>query len=192
MENVIVITGRKGSGKDTLVDHFIKNHKTKYKKIQKICFGDQLKKIAHQLFPWCPLNPSHEEKDKPIIHPRNKHNLSPRDIWLILCGFGSSKNMVYIDEYVLLNQTLKEWLPRIAAEKDTLFIFADLRHPWEYDFVTSNKLDIIKIVDITSNEVRNDQENIIDTFDVSDTFYNAKELRSLEKFVTMMELYCGE
>lgn len=90
----IALAGRKGSGKDecakVLEKHF---------KFDKFSFSDQLKRIAHELFPWL-----HEDYDPDIkenviwVSPYDGREWSPRQIWVAL------NIIVEIDPDILVNK----------------------------------------------------------------------------------------
>jgi hypothetical protein len=89
----IALAGRKGSGKDVcakiLADHF---------NFEVFSFSDQLKRIAHQHFPWLHEDYPQELKEKKIwVSPYDGKEWSPRDVWTAL------NVLVQIDPDILVN-----------------------------------------------------------------------------------------
>ena len=177
---IVVLTGRKKAGKDTLASTLFKHE------FIRISFSDQLKRICADLFPWLELDYPQEVKDQKIF---NNETLSPRDIWLSL------NVLTEIDRTILvrsLETELNKWTSQDLGELN--FIITDLRKPEEYEWVQKMGYPIIKIIDGCSREgiVEDSLEDFIEQIVPNYEFVNNKDEDSklrFEQFV-MEDVVC--
>lgn len=186
IDNLRVITGRRRSGKDYFLSKYAERGHRRFAAVQRISFSDELRLLAHQIFSWCPANPSDTEKDQVIDHPRNVLGLTPRDIWLALCGEGD-RNLTGIDPVILLERFKERWMHRIENEPQILFVISDLRRPWEYAFVRSLGAHIIRVLDMRPEAVKTAFEDVVETFEVVGEVENYRDQASVERFFELMD-----
>lgn len=129
-KNLLVLTGRRGSGKDYLTKCLIETGVDGFREIKRLSFSDMLRHIAHDLFHWCPLDPSPEEKDVVIDHPDNVLGLTPREVWLRLAD-NNEPSLRKVDPKVIVNRFAKEYRDEIIGSSEVLYVITDLRTPDE-------------------------------------------------------------
>lgn len=171
---VVVLTGRKFSGKDTMVKSILPFGFTR------LSFSDQLKRICVNLFPWMDFDYPQGDKDRKQF---SNNTLSPRDIWLKM-------NVVTeIDRNILVSSLVEEMELDHRGKK--LFVISDLRKPEEYEWVKMNGYPIIKIVEPNRNVKTEDElENFIDSIVPDHVVCNYKDEQSLIVFQNLIrDLY---
>lgn len=176
MNNVLVLTARRGTGKDYLTQCLIDAYPPcfgKYKKVQRLSFSDELRVLAHELFPWCPLDPDYQDKDIPVQHPDNVMGLSPRDVWKRLAD-DNDPSLRRIDPKILVNRFKARNIPVIEANPDTLFVITDLRTEVEDDFVNENGWYKLRIENPNPPKSLDEFENKIYTYRVDDIWVHHK------------------
>jgi hypothetical protein len=169
---VIVLTGRKKAGKDTMALQLIDDGFTR------LSFSDQLKRICCKVFPDMLPDYPQEVKDQKILFGKT---LSPRDVWLKM-------NVVTEIEPEILVHSLADELYEHMESGKTNFVITDLRRPWEYEFVDHHSWPICKIVDGCPRDTidEDDMENFIDEIIPDIEFMNMKDVHSKERFKEMM------
>lgn len=167
---VVVLTGRKKVGKDTMAQLTFEHG------FVRLSFSDQLKKICCRLFPFLDHDYPQEVKDTKLFG-----DLSPRDIWLKM------NVITEIDKNILVNSLREEMESTISVVGRDRFIITDLRKPEEYEFVQSMGYPIIKLFDGTDRTkiVEDSLEDFIDHIHPDMTFVNEKDERSKEVFLSM-------
>lgn len=162
--DVIVLTGKKFSGKDTLAA-VIKDR-------QRVAFGDQHKRVCAELFPFMEMDYESDQKELPIL----PGGLSPREVWTqmniltkIYPGFNTSR----------LHQELI-----VRSSTQTNFVVTDLRQRCELDWVQEMGYPIVKIVDMTdrSHIVEDELEEFVDKIQTPYQFHNYKTEDCKRKF----------
>lgn len=100
----LAFTGEAGSGKDYIVEHLIKDYG-----YMRVSFSDQLKKLAHTIYPWMKKDYSPQEKEQPLNIEVNGEliTMTPRQIWLHLNKLRDVEDGLFVrmlqDEMNLLN-----------------------------------------------------------------------------------------
>lgn len=169
---VIVLTGRKYSGKDTFASAIFPLGFTR------LSFSDQLKRITNSLFPFVSLDYPQGDKDKKMF---NDNTLSPRDIWLKM-------NVVTeIDRNILVGSLERE-MRELICSGHTLLCITDLRKPEEYQWVSEMGYPIVKIIDgdRPTNLNEDSLEDFIDTISPDFTIVNNKDEQSILQFVELV------
>lgn len=156
--NVLVLCGRKGSGKDFLAAALMKNWEWTTQ-TQRLSFSDELRALAHDLFPWCPLDPSYEEKDQVIDHPDNVLGLTPRGVWLRLAD-NNDPSLRNVDPKILVNRFWAHHGAEIQSShnREITYIITDLRTPQEDELVERMGWPKVRIVE--PNRERDDEDGI--------------------------------
>lgn len=169
---VVVLTGRKYSGKDTFASSIFPLGFTR------LSFSDQLKRITNNIFPFVSLDYPQVDKDTKLF---NNGTLSPRDIWLKM-------NVVTEIDKNILVRSLEREMVEFNSSGRTLFCITDLRKPEEYQWVQAMGYPIIKIIDgVRSNDVVEDElENFIDEIQETHRITNNKDQRSIDNFVDLV------
>ena len=167
MSRVIVLTGKKGAGKDTLASQVFDMG------FARVSFSDQLKMICASLFPWMKNDYPPSEKDTKLFG-----DLSPRDIWLKMSV------LTEIDRDILVRATRKQ-MDSIPQDKN--IIITDLRKPEEYEFVREMGYPIIRIRDDNPNRREDAVEQWVDQFEVYRDFFNNKDEDSKVRFKKLIE-----
>ncbi|QZI90424.1 hypothetical protein MYOV003v1_p0100 [Vibrio phage 207E48.1] len=163
--NVLVLCGRKGCGKDFLTT-CVKDAWQWNSAVVRLSFSDELRKLAHDLFPWCPLDPTYEEKETVIDHPDNIMGLTPRGVWLRLAD-NNDPSLRKIDPKLLVNRFISNNLPTIKAYQDTTFIITDLRSPQEDEWVEMMGWPKVRILQPDRERADEDSfEDYVDTLRV--------------------------
>ena len=177
---VVVLTGRKKAGKDTMALELIKQGYTR------LSFSDQLKRICSNLFPFLEVDYPQEIKDTKFIE-GDGVMLSPRDIWLKM------NVITEIDKNILVD-SLRDELESLMCKGVRKFVVTDLRKNEEYDWVKAFDYPIIKIVDGASRDgiVEDELENFIDTIRANVEFVNYKDPESKVRFTTVVEEVLNE
>jgi len=156
---ILALTARSEAGKDWLA-----KYNTSSLDYVRVSFGDQLKKIANAIYPWCNVDYEPELKNFPIDHPSNLNQLSPRDIWKSLDVLRQTNPTIFVDGAMAEANLL--------ISNGTKVIFTDVRKVVELDAVRSLGATLIKIE--SSNATQYSDEDIIDCFEVDHTFENVK------------------
>ena len=157
---LLALTGRSGSGKDYLADYLIRHHGW-----VRVSFSDELKARAKLLFPWMELDYSPELKNKPILHPQNVNNLTPREIWKTLDTLRTIDSEIFI-------RGVKAQVRRLLHLGKKVII-TDVRKPLEYKLVREMQAEIIKVI-AAIEPTEYPDEDIIDEFKVTKIFCNEK------------------
>ncbi|CAI3805428.1 hypothetical protein [Rheinheimera sp. MM224] len=137
MPQRIALMGVSGSGKDYTADYLIKNHQfTRYS------FSDQLKRLAHHIYPWLELDypPIIKEKSLDIqLLTGERITKSPREIWLHLNTLRDIENNIFI-------RMLSEEIEAVQLKNPiSNFLISDIRSTDEFQWCKSNNFKIIYI-----------------------------------------------
>ena len=90
----IAFMGISGSGKDYLAQHLIDNFN-----FTRFSFSDQLKKLAHTIYPWLQIDYPPIEKEEALNITVSTGELilsSPREVWLQLNNLRKVENLIFI------------------------------------------------------------------------------------------------
>ena len=166
---VIVLTGRKFSGKDTLAKAIFPLG------FRRVSFSDQLKHQCVKMFPWLDFDYPQGQKDTKMF---NNNTLSPRDIWLKM------NVITEIEPNILVRSAEHE-----VYSGSGLVVITDLRKPEEYEWVKSKGYPIIKIHDPKrpSDIVEDKLEEFIDQIVPDYIFVNNKDQDSIDRFIALVE-----
>ena len=196
LTNVLVLTGRRGSGKDTFVEDLVKNNyflrEIGFKSgAVRLSFSDQLRYLSHELFDWCPLNPTYEEKDQPINHPSNVLGLTPREVWKHVAGDGPT-SLRNIDPNLIVKRFAKANDLYINQNPNTLFVISDWRTLEEKVWVDEHTVaqQRIRILDGTGIPPKDSFEDHTDTFEVAGEVTNMRDKQFLDRcYVAVNKLF---
>jgi dephospho-CoA kinase len=117
----IALTGKMRSGKDTVANHLYIRHG-----FDKVAFGDALKRIAHDTFPWV----SEFSKPRALYQFMNVMREYDKDVWI-----------KHVEQAV---KGAIDFHVNTGAEKIGIVI-SDLRQPNEYEWARNNGYTIIRV-----------------------------------------------
>lgn len=167
--NLEFFTGRKRSGKDFCLQ-LLAGALTAEKRVARLSFSDELRRVAHFIYPWLPEEIGDTEKDLPFIHPDNPKGLTPRDVWKHL---GGDDGLRYVQPDLFLSYFIKHQLPQVVANPHIHYIVTDLRTPQEYEWALSTKCPITRISKADrTGIIEDDIEAFIDEMKVNYEFVN--------------------
>lgn len=163
--NLVFFTGRKRSGKDFCVEALAKADG-----VARLSFSDELRRVAHHIYPWLPVIIPDSMKDLPYPHPLNHKGLTPRDIWKHL---GGDDGLRHVQPGLFLYHFKLNQLPHVVANPGRKFAVTDLRTPQEYEFALSTGCPIIRVSKPDRSGIVEDKiEDFIDQMEVSHEFTN--------------------
>lgn len=176
---IIGITGRKGSGKDTIGEYLIEKHG-----FVRIGFADTLKQICEIIFGF-----SEEQlygNLKEVIDDYWKH--SPREI-LQKVGTDLFRNhapkvLENLDENIWI-RSVERKIENLKKNGITKFVITDVRFSNELEFISKVNGTSIRVVrDVENNEFSNHESEInIDKFETNHKIINNSTLEDLYKNV---------
>lgn len=133
---IIAFMAEYATGKDYFCEHLVKNHP---KVASRLSFSDEVRELSVKMFPWLPFFIDPKVKDKPFVHPKNPHGLTPRDIWLLV---GKVRDVTpsyfvdaFVDHYEIANM----------HSSDQIYIITDFRTPDEWDLLQKYNIPVIKL-----------------------------------------------
>ncbi|MFQ2107886.1 adenylate kinase [Aeromonas media] len=132
----VALMGVSGSGKDYLAKHLISEHG-----FIRFSFSDQLKKLAHYIYPWLDIDYQPETKTLPLnitLSTGEKILSSPRDIWLSL------NSLRHIEEQIFIRM-LSEEINTLNHACEKNIIITDIRSTNELLWCKKNNFAIIYI-----------------------------------------------
>lgn len=185
--NVLVLTGLKQSGKDYMIER-LRERLCGQRNVIRLSFSDELRAISHHLFPWCPLNPDNQEKDSPIVHPKNRHNLTPRDIWKIVAH--DKTGICHIQDDVLLDLFVRNQLTSSnMCDSDAIYVISDMRKRVEWKMASSNNFKMIRILNPACQRPtkEDDVEYLVPHFKVDAEVLNSRDTASVERFIQIVK-----
>jgi dephospho-CoA kinase len=159
----IALCGRIRSGKDTVANHLYIRHG-----FDKVAFGDALKRIAHDTFPWV----SEFSKPRALYQFMNVMREYDKDVWI-----------KHVEQAV---KGAIDFRVNTGAEKVGVVI-SDLRQPNEYEWASNNGYTIIRVTapdedriarakvagdDFTEADLEHETESHIDGFAVDYEIHN--------------------
>lgn len=160
----IALMGVSGSGKDYLANHLINNHG-----FVRFSFSDQLKKLAHHIYPWLEKDYQPEKKALPlniILSTGEKITSSPRDIWLNLNGLRKIEEQIFI-------RMLSEEINTLDNKNEKKIIITDIRSTNELLWCKKNEFTIIYIYRENNNYDKYDIDKyVIENKSKSDYIFN--------------------
>lgn len=180
---VLVLTGLKQSGKDYMIER-LRERLQGTRNVVRLSFSDELRAISHYLFPWCPLNPGNIEKDSPIDHPKNKHNLTPRDIWKIVAH--DKTGICYVQDDILLDLFVRNQLSaENMADPEAFYVISDMRKFVEWEMVSEKRFKMIRIMNPQDQRPtkEDDVEYLVQHFKVDAEVFNSRDSESVERFI---------
>lgn len=135
MRNIIAFMAEFQSGKDYFCAHLGEKIGA-----QRLSFSDEVRRIAHDIFPWFPFDIDPALKDVPYIHPMNPKNLTPRDILLTVGKLRDVESTLFVRKF-------GEKQYQAALDNPTVpYIITDFRTPDEWDFIKNKGIPVIKII----------------------------------------------
>ena len=130
--------GISGSGKDYLAQHLIDNFN-----FTRFSFSDQLKKLAHTIYPWLQIDYPPIKKEKVLNITVSTGELilaSPREIWIQLNGLREVENLIFIR---MLEEELQCYFKKNELAQHV--IITDIRSNEEFKWCKDNSFKIIYI-----------------------------------------------
>lgn len=190
--NVIVHTGRKGCGKDYLVQRLIERgvEGLGFTRAIRLSFSDELRILAHEIFPWCPLDPTPEEKEQVIDHPDNILGLTPRGVWKRLAD-DNDPSLRKVDPKVLVNRFIKRWDHVIQENPQNLYLITDWRTPQETDYIMSRGWPRVRILDGTESRSNDPFEDYTDKVPVDSIILHKKTEQTVNGYLTLVDALFG-
>lgn len=184
---VLVLTGYKQVGKD----HLFKSLRDALNlKVLRLSFSDELRKLSHSIFDWLPENVPDALKDKPWPHPKNKNNLTPREIWKIVAS--DEHGVCFVQDDILTDKFIvNNWarLMDIDESEQVVYVITDLRKPTEYEFVKGCGFPIIRVND--PERVDPSQEDVVEQwisrFEVDHDLMYTKDDAGVREFLKLAE-----
>jgi hypothetical protein len=172
---IIGITGRKGSGKDTIGEYLINNHG-----YIRIGFADTLKQVCGMIFGF-----SDEQLYGSLKEDTDDYwNHSPREI-LQKVGTDLFRNhapkvLKYLDEDIWI-RSVERKINNLKKEGNKKFVITDVRFQNELDFITKMNGVSLKVVrNVKDNEYSNHESEIsIDDFKTDHQIENNSTLNNL-------------
>lgn len=180
-KKILIITGEKFSGKDTLSKPLLDNYN-----FERRSFSDFHKELSRQIFPWLELDYPSDRKEVPLDNGYTK--LSPREIWETV------DKLRVVDPYIHARRMYRELSDEIFAETSSgdlpqHIIITDLRTKEEYELMRllqqTYYSDIdMKFVRISSS--RTSKSSIVERdlllFPVDSEYFNQKTSDDFKKF----------
>lgn len=162
---LIGISGKRGVGKSSLADYFVKNFG-----FQKVSFAESLKNYASLLFDFEDDSFSLTKKEKPF----KNYDWSPRDFMIRLGDF-----LRYHDEDYFVNDTMS----RLKNKKEGRYIIDDVRFLNEAEAIKNKngylvRLDRYEKFNPYGKNLDVESEKQLDHYDKFD--YHIKEPRNLD------------
>jgi dephospho-CoA kinase len=137
MSYKIALMGVSGAGKDYIADYLIENYQ-----FMRFSFSDQLKRLAHHIYPWLESDypPIVKEKPLDIVLDTEEHiTRSPRDIWLHLNALRDIEQKIFI-------RMLSEEIKAVQEQSRTAnLLISDIRSTDEFRWCQSNGFQVIHI-----------------------------------------------
>lgn len=136
IKNMIAIGGERRRGKDYLTSSLIERYGA-----TRLAFGDEVRELAQEIFPWYNAYMPDDDKDKLYIHPNNNKKVTGRDI---LITVGKARD---VDDYYFLRRFIEKRLLDVIANPNRLFVITDFRTKTEHqDFLSPLQIPTLKIV----------------------------------------------
>ncbi len=166
----LAFTGISGCGKDYLVSHLINHHN-----YTRVSFSDQLKKLAHKIYPWMKQDYPPFEKEQPLditLSSGEKISLTPRQIWLKL-------NCLRDIEDGLFLRMLEEQLSLLNVPN---IVISDIRPQLEWEWCKKNEFTTIYIEPLKKIYNPNDfDKQVLNYKDQADYVFE-NDFNGIEKF----------
>jgi dimeric dUTPase (all-alpha-NTP-PPase superfamily) len=184
--NLLVLTGEKFSGKDTLARGIIREFG-----FRRISFSDQLKTIANTVFPWLNLDYPSELKEVPLNI--DGITLSPRQIWERMDFLREIDPHIYANRVKGILGAIAEFYDPSDENAIRNLVITDLRTKEEYEMLVKlereqSEIFNVFIVRVISFPLEEDQrshvEKDIENFVVDYDFFNGKKVEYINKFVS--------
>lgn len=142
---IIAFTGEKKSGKDFFCEFLGEKLGA-----ERLSFSDEVRRLAHDTFPWLPFHIHPDLKDVPFEHISNPNNFTPREIWLRLAKVRD------IDPHFFVKKFVDNVWGEVCRFSEELYIITDLRTEEEYMFLKEHDVPIIKIVRENRDGIKED------------------------------------
>lgn len=158
----IALCGKLRAGKDRVAGHLINRYN-----FDRVAFGDELKRIYHELNPWVPVDPK----------PRAEYQ-----------RFGQVMRELYGDDI---------WIRHVERKVNNArggIVVTDVRQPNEYEWARANGFTIVRVTapdklrlarakkagdDFTEADLAHDTEQWVDKFDVDFEIVNDGKIDDL-------------
>lgn len=131
--------GASGSGKDYLANYLVQNHA-----FTRFSFSDQLKVLAHTIYPWLDIDyPPIKKEESLNITTSTGETIchSPREIWLHLDNLRKVENLIFIR---MLELEVKQFFKGGTFSENNVII-TDIRSEEEFKWCRNNDFKIMYI-----------------------------------------------
>lgn len=133
---IIAFMAEYATGKDYFCEHLLYTGRASHR----LSFSDEVRQLAVTMFPWLPFFVDPKVKDKPFIHPKNPHGLTPRDIWLLAGKVRYVTPSYFVDSFVNRYD-----LETLHSDINRIYIITDFRTPDEWDLLQKYHIPVIKL-----------------------------------------------
>ena len=131
--------GVSGSGKDYLAKHLLQNYN-----FARFSFSDQLKQLAHAIYPWLDVDyPPIKKEEKLDIKTCTGEIIShsPREIWLQLNDLRKVENRIFIR---MVEYEIAQYQENVTSQLNNIVI-TDIRSNEEFKWCKENSFKILYI-----------------------------------------------
>jgi len=186
---IILITGRKGSGKDTLADIIAKL--LEHDNVKRLSFAEPIKQVSKILFGWDYEAFNQEDKEDVDVH----FGVSPRGFWqwfgTEVMQFAFSAQFKSVEHKIGRNIWAKV-LADSACDPSTTYIVSDWRFTHELEYLLYNSSHTVVAVRVDrdsadktdTHESETEVDNLIPNYSIENNG-TLEELEELAK--TMLE-----
>lgn len=180
ISNVVAMTGISGSGKDYLVNYLVQE-----KGYIRVSFSDQLKELAHKIFPWFEIDYAPIVKETPlniVTSMGEEIKLTPREIWLKLNFLRDIEDLLFI-------RMLEEKIERITDKTpEAKIIISDIRPQIEWNWCKRNNIKCIYIEPSKLIYEPNDFDKVVHSYKESADFIFENKFNGIEDFIEFVKL----
>lgn len=175
---IIGISGKKGSGKNTVAD--IIKYKIKKKHIRLVSFAEPIKEILSLLLN-VPLETLEDRNFKKTRLSAEFDNKTPRELMKIIGTFMRTT----VNEDFWINQIMKQ----IYDNSDTLYVITDVRYKNEMNAILKRGGEIIRVERTNNNTDTHQSETDLDDVSFEYTIHNNGTIEQLIPKVVRMVNY---
>lgn len=167
---MLAFTGISGSGKDYLVSYLVQELG-----YTRVSFSDQLKKLAHIIYPWLKQDYPPYEKEQPLnitLEDGEIITFSPREIWIHLNKLRDVENGIFL-------RMLKDEMKLLNTDK---IVISDIRPQIEWDWCMKNGFTTVYIDPLKQIYNPNDFDKQVLSYRGKADYVFENDFNGLEKF----------